>query len=35
MYSKTKHTNKKHFCMLCLQNFSTEEILNNHRERYL
>ena len=35
MYSKTKHTNKKHFCMSCLQNFSTEEILNNHKERSL
>ena len=35
MYSKTKNTNKKHFCMSCLQNFSTEEILNNHKERCL
>ena len=28
MYSKTRNTNKKHFCMSCLQNFSAEEILN-------
>ena len=27
MFSKTKHKNKKHFCMSCLQNFSTKEIL--------
>ena len=30
MFSKTKHKDKKHFCMSCLQNFSTKEILNNH-----
>ena len=35
MYSKTQNTNKKHFCMSCLQNFSTKEILNNHKERCL
>ena len=35
MFSKTKHRNKKHFCMSCLQNFSTKEILNNHREQCL
>ena len=37
MYSevKTKNTYKKHFCMSCLQNFTTKEILNNHRERCL
>ena len=35
MYSKTKHKDKKHFCMSCLQNFSTKEILNNNRERCL
>ena len=35
MYSqiKTKNVHKKHFCMSCLQNFTTKEILNNHRER--
>ena len=26
---------KKHFCVSCLQNFTTKEILNNHREQYL
>ena len=37
MYSqiKTKNIDKKHFCMSCLQNFTTKEILNNHRERCL
>ena len=35
IYSKTKHEDKKHFCMACLQNFTTKEILNNHRERCL
>ena len=25
MYNKTKHKEKKHFCMYCLQNFSTEQ----------
>ena len=37
MYSevKTKNQHKKHFCMACLQNFTTKEILNNHRERCL
>ena len=37
MYSriKTKNDHKKHFCMSCLQNFTTKEILNSHRERCL
>ena len=37
MYSKTKSKNgpKRHFCMSCLQNFTTKEILSNHRERCL
>ena len=37
MYSevKTKNQHKKHFCIACLQNFTTIEILNNHRERCL
>ena len=35
IYSKTKHKDRKHFCMSCLQNFTTKEILNNHRERCL
>ena len=32
MYQKTKHKERKHFCMHCLQNFTTEEILNSHIE---
>ena len=37
MYSevKTKNVHKKHFCMSYLQNVTTIEILNNHRERCL
>ena len=35
MYSRTKHKDKKHFCMACLQNFTTKETLNNHMERCL
>ena len=37
MYSevKAKNQHKKCFCMTCLQNFTTKEILNNHRERCL
>ena len=37
MYSevKTKNQHKKCFCMTCLQNFTTKDILNNHRERCL
>ena len=29
MYNQTKHKNKKHFCMYCLQCFSSERILAN------
>ena len=34
MYSQTgtKNKGKKYFCMHCLQNFTTEEILNRHKE---
>ena len=32
---KTKNVHKKHFCMACLQNCTTKEILNSHRERCL
>ena len=35
MFSKTKHEDKKHFCMSCLQNVSTKEILNNHKKQCL
>ena len=34
MYQRTKHQHEKHFCMSCLKNFTTKEILNNHRERW-
>ena len=32
MYNKTKHEHKKHFCMHCLQCFSSERVLNNHKD---
>ena len=35
MFSKTKHKDKKHFCMSCLQNLSTNEISSNHRKHCL
>ena len=37
MYSevKIKNQHKKHFCMSCLQNFTTKEILNKHIKRCL
>ena len=34
MYSKPKNKDKTHFCMSCLQNFTTKKILNKHRERF-
>ena len=30
MYQQTKHKERKHFCMYCLQCFSSERILANH-----
>ena len=30
MYNQSKHKNEKHFCMYCLQCFSSERILANH-----
>ena len=30
IYNQSKHKNKKHFCMYCLQCFSSERILANH-----
>ena len=30
MYNQTKHKEKKHFCMYCLQCFSSERILATH-----
>ena len=29
----TKNRSKKYFCMHCLQNFTTEEILTKHKEK--
>ena len=31
MYHKTKHRQRKHFCMYCLQRSSGKEILNRHK----
>ena len=31
MYSKSRHKTKKYFCKRCLQCFSSEEVLNNHK----
>ena len=30
MYNQLKHKERKHFCMYCLQCFSSERILANH-----
>ena len=35
MFSRTKHKDKKHHCMHCLQSFTTEEILSNHKKQCL
>ena len=35
MFNKTKNKNKKHFCMRCLQCFSSESILVKHKENCL
>ena len=32
MFHQTNHKEKKHFCMYCLQCFSSERVLNNHTE---
>ena len=32
MRQQTKHNEKKHFCMHCLQCFSSERVLNNHKD---
>ena len=32
MFQKTKHEHRKHFCMFCLQCFSSEKVLNNHKD---
>ena len=35
MLSRTKHKGEKHYCMSCLQSFTTEEILSNHKKQCL
>ena len=35
MFSRTKDKDKKHYCMSCLQSFTTEEILSNHKKQCL
>ena len=35
MYNKTKHKEKKWFCMRCLQYFSSQNVLNKHKENCL
>ena len=35
MFSRIKHKDKKHYYMSCLQNFTTEEILSNHKKQFL
>ena len=32
MYNQTKHKESKHFCMHCLQCFSSERVLNDHKD---
>lgn len=32
MYNQTKHKERKHFCMHCLQCFSSEIVLRNHKD---
>ena len=32
MYNQTKHKGRKHFCKHCLQCFSSERVLNNHKD---
>ena len=31
MYNQTKHKERKHFCMYCLQCFSSEDVLNKQK----
>ena len=35
MFLRTKLKDKKHYCMSCLQNFTSEEILPNHKKQWL
>ena len=33
MFPSAKHKDRKHFCMQCLQHFTTEEILDNNKKQ--
>ena len=35
MFNKTKNKNKKYFCRRCLQCFSNEKVLSEHKENCL
>ena len=35
MYNQSKHKERKHFCMYCLQCFSSERVLGNHVNNFL
>ena len=35
MYNQTKHKERKHFCMHCLQCFSSERVLNDYKDNCL
>ena len=35
MFSRTKHKDKKHYCISCLQSFTTEEIISNLKKQCL
>ena len=35
MLNKSKYNNKKHFCRYCLQCFSSESVLTEHKENCL
>ena len=35
MYNQTKHKERKHFCMYCLQCFSSERVLTDHKENFI
>ena len=35
MFNKTKNKNKKYFCKCCLQSFSSEKVLTEHKENFL
>ena len=35
MYNKTKNKDRKHFCMYCLQYFSSDRVLNKRKDNCL